>query len=47
MPGTGQKIYNVVTGDAESIDAVSYYTLKFFTWENSGASSRPPRISVF
>jgi hypothetical protein len=55
LPGTNQKVYNLTTGEAASIDKNSTYTLKtkdgdnhfirFFTWENPGALQHP-RISA-
>ena len=56
LPGTGQKVWNVATGDSVPLGETSEWTLKtrdsdgnkplqFFTWENSDLS-KPPRIAM-
>jgi hypothetical protein len=56
LPGGDQKVYNLESGNAESIPETSNYTLtvkdqagshymRFFTWKNADLS-RPPRVSL-
>jgi hypothetical protein len=54
LPGSGQRVHNIATGESAPAGETERYTLKtadgvnqsiqFFTWEKNGASGEP-RIS--